>query len=133
MEQLILIAHLLIAFAIIGLILLQQGKGAEMGASFGAGASQTLFGSTGSGNVLTKATAILATAFFVTSFGLAIIAKEGANTETELAIPLPAEEQQQPAMEAQLPAVESDLPVLEDDVPAAAVSADDLPTVPDSE
>ncbi len=46
MEQLILIAHLMIALAIIGLILLQQGKGAEMGASFGAGASQTLFGAT---------------------------------------------------------------------------------------
>ncbi len=133
MEQLILIAHLLIAFAIIGLILLQQGKGAEMGASFGAGASQTLFGSTGSGNVLTKATALLATAFFLTSFGLAIIAKEGATADPELAIPLPAAEEQQPAMEAEMPAAASDLPVLEDDIPEAAVSTDDLPTVPDIE
>ncbi|MDJ0878852.1 MAG: preprotein translocase subunit SecG [Halieaceae bacterium] len=133
MEQLILIAHLLIAFAIIGLILLQQGKGAEMGASFGAGASQTLFGSTGSGNVLTRATAILATAFFLTSFGLAIIAKEGASPETELAIPLPAAEQEMPAMEATVPALESDLPVLEEDVPEAAVSADELPEVPENQ
>lgn len=133
MEQLILIAHLLIAFAIIGLILLQQGKGAEMGASFGAGASQTLFGSTGSGNVLTRATAILATAFFLTSFGLAIIAKEGASTEPELAIPLPTVEQDQPAMEAVEPVVETDLPVLEEDVPEAAVGGDDLPEVPDTE
>ena len=50
MEQIILVVHLLVALAIIGLIMLQQGKGADMGASFGAGASQTLFGSSGSGN-----------------------------------------------------------------------------------
>ncbi|HAN27743.1 MAG TPA: preprotein translocase subunit SecG, partial [Haliea salexigens] len=59
MEQIILIVHLLIALAIIGLIMLQQGKGADVGASFGAGASQTLFGSAGSSNVLTKSTAWL--------------------------------------------------------------------------
>ena len=59
MEQIIIISHLLVALAIIGLIMLQQGKGADMGASFGAGASQTLFGSDGSGNVLTRATAWL--------------------------------------------------------------------------
>ena len=53
MEQIVLIVHLILALTIIGLILLQQGKGADMGASFGAGASQTLFGSDGSGNVLT--------------------------------------------------------------------------------
>ena len=78
-EQLILVLHILIALAIVALILLQQGKGADMGASFGAGGSQTLFGPTGGGNVLTQATAILATLFFVTSFGLAIIAKQKAN------------------------------------------------------
>jgi preprotein translocase subunit SecG len=78
MEQLILIVHVLAALGIIGLILLQQGKGADMGASFGAGASQTLFGSGGGGNVLTRGTAMLATLFFATSFGLAIVAKDKA-------------------------------------------------------
>ncbi|WP_372748310.1 preprotein translocase subunit SecG [Litorivivens sp.] len=78
MEQLILIFHVLAAIAIIGLILIQQGKGADMGASFGSGASQTLFGSSGSGNALTRATAILATLFFCTSLGLAFVAKEKA-------------------------------------------------------
>ena len=126
MEQLILIAHLLIALAIIGLILLQQGKGAEMGASFGAGGSQTLFGSSGGGNVLTRATAIMVTAFFLTSFGLAIIARDKAAGDTELDIPLPVEEQVQPAME-------SDLPAVEDDVPPAVVDDRELPQVPDSE
>ena len=126
MEQLFLIAHLLIAFAIIGLILLQQGKGAEMGASFGAGASQTLFGSGGSGNVLTRATALLAAAFFLTSFGLAIVAKNKASESTDIDIPLPVVEQDQPVME-------SDLPVLEDDLPPAVVDETELPEVPESE
>ncbi len=88
MEQLILVAHLLIAFAIIGLILLQQGKGADMGASFGAGASQTLFGADGGGNVLTRTTALLATLFFATSFGLAIVAKDKAAAVNEINIPV---------------------------------------------
>ncbi len=79
-EQVILITHVLIALAIVGLILLQQGKGAEMGASFGGGGSQTLFGASGGGNVLTRATAVLATVFFMTSFGLAIIAKQKASS-----------------------------------------------------
>ena len=84
MEKAILVAHLLIAFAIIGMILLQQGKGADAGASFGAGASQTLFGSGGSWNFFSKATALLATLFFVTSFSLAIIAKQSVGVEEEL-------------------------------------------------
>jgi len=65
MENLILLVHLLTALAVIGLILLQQGKGAEMGASFGAGASQTLFGSGGSSNFFSRMTAILAYGVFL--------------------------------------------------------------------
>ena len=56
-EQITLMVHLLVAMALIALILLQRGKGADIGASFGAGASQTLFGSAGSGNALTSMTA----------------------------------------------------------------------------
>ena len=67
MESLILILHVLVAAAMIGLILLQQGKGAEMGASFGAGASQTVFGAAGSAGFLTKLTAALAAVFWRTS------------------------------------------------------------------
>ena len=90
MEQLILIVHVLAALGIIGLILLQQGKGADMGASFGAGASQTLFGSGGGGNVLTRGTAMLATLFFATSFGLAIVAKEKAGQAGAVDVLAPA-------------------------------------------
>ena len=67
MENFILVVHVLIAIAMTGFILLQQGKGAEMGASFGAGSSQTVFGSAGSAGFLTKATAVLALIFFATS------------------------------------------------------------------
>lgn len=75
-EQIVTVLHVLIAISIVGLILLQQGKGADMGASFGSGGSQTLFGAPGGGNVLTRMTSVLVTLFFVTSFGLAIIAKQ---------------------------------------------------------
>jgi preprotein translocase subunit SecG len=73
---LIIVAHVLIALAIIGLVLLQHGKGADMGSGFGGGASSSLFGATGSANFLSRATAVLATIFFITSLGLAYIAGE---------------------------------------------------------
>ena len=76
METLVLILHILVALGMIVLILLQQGKGAEAGASFGAGASNTVFGATGSANFLTKSTAILTTIFFITSLFLAYTAKQ---------------------------------------------------------
>ena len=110
MEQIILVVHLLTALAIIGLIMLQQGKGADMGASFGAGASQTLFGTDGSGSVLTKATTLLAVGFFVTSFALAIVAKEKASAVVDGDITLPIMQQEVPAMEADIPAVDEDIP-----------------------
>ena len=67
MYEVLVVVYLLVALGLIGLILIQQGKGADMGASFGAGASGTLFGSSGSGNFLTRTTAILAIAFFTLS------------------------------------------------------------------
>ena len=70
METLILVIHVLAALTIIGLVLLQHGKGADMGAAFGGGASGSLFGATGSANFLSRTTAIAAAIFFVTSLGL---------------------------------------------------------------
>ncbi len=70
METLVWIVHLLVAATLIGLVLLQHGKGADMGAGFGSGASGSLFGATGSANFLSRATAVLATVFFITSMGL---------------------------------------------------------------
>src|SRR5262245_50295137 len=66
--------HVLVALAIIGLVLLQHGKGADMGSGFGGGASGSLFGATGSANFLSRTTAVLATVFFILSLLLAYIA-----------------------------------------------------------
>jgi preprotein translocase subunit SecG len=69
-ENLVWILHLLVSAAVIGLVLLQHGKGADVGAAFGSGASGSLFGASGSANFLSRSTSILATAFFLTSMGL---------------------------------------------------------------
>jgi len=71
---LILVVHVVVAIAVIGLVLLQHGKGADVGASFGGGSSGSLFGATGSANFLSRATAVLAAIFFITSLGLAYVA-----------------------------------------------------------
>jgi len=68
------VSHVLVALAIIGLVLLQHGKGADMGSGFGGGASSSLFGATGSANFLSRITAVLATIFFLLSLALAYVA-----------------------------------------------------------
>ena len=70
----LIVAHVITALAIIGLVLLQHGKGADMGSGFGGGASSSLFGATGSANFLSRTTAVLATLFFVLSLALAYVA-----------------------------------------------------------
>ena len=71
MKELVLVIDVISAVGLIGLILLKQGKGADIGAAFGSGASQTLFGSRGSANFLTRTTAVLAAVFFLSNLGLA--------------------------------------------------------------
>ncbi|MEO8741138.1 MAG: preprotein translocase subunit SecG [Casimicrobiaceae bacterium] len=70
LESAVLAIHVLVAIALIGFVLLQHGKGADMGAAFGSGSSGSLFGAAGSANFLSRTTAILATVFFVSSLGL---------------------------------------------------------------
>jgi len=72
-QTLAVVFHVLLAASIIGLVLIQRGKGADAGAGFGAGASGTVFGARGSGSFLSRATAILATLFFLTSLGLSYL------------------------------------------------------------
>ena len=72
--NILIVTHVVVALAIIGLVLLQHGKGADMGSGFGGGASSSLFGATGSANFLSRITAILATAFFLLSLALAYVA-----------------------------------------------------------
>ncbi len=89
MDSVILAVHIVIAITLIGLILIQQGKGADAGAAFGGGggggggASSTVFGSQGSGNFLSKTTAILATVFFVTSLSLSYLSGKLSSAKTE--------------------------------------------------
>ncbi len=76
----VLLVHILAAIGVIGLVLVQHGKGADMGAAFGSGASGSLFGATGSANFLSRMTAVLATVFFITSLTLAYIASNKPKT-----------------------------------------------------
>lgn len=76
MHTFVLVVHIILAVLIIGLVLIQHGKGADAGASFGGGGAATVFGASGSGNFLTRVTAILTALFFVTSLSLAVFAKK---------------------------------------------------------
>lgn len=122
LESVIIVVHLLVAAAVVGLVLLQQGKGADAGASFGAGASATVFGSQGSATFMSRFTGILAAVFFITSLGLAYFAKEKADMISRAGLPDPAvlEVQQKPAVE--------DVPVLEEQKATAPEA--DVPDVP---
>ena len=124
LETGVVVFHLLGAVGVVALVLLQQGKGADAGASFGSGASATVFGSQGSSTFLSRVTAILATAFFITSLGLAFFAKEKADALSQVGLPDPAVLEVQQAA----PAVE-DVPVLEEQKPA--VEAADVPQAPE--
>lgn len=126
--EILVIVYLIVAVMLIGFVLIQQGKGAGMGASFGSGGSNTVFGSTGSGNFLTRTTAILATLFFVISL---ILGNQTADKEKAVDdwqnLEVPVVEQ----------AVDSDVPVTEQvmqeantdsDVPATETpKEDDVP------
>ncbi|WP_081673763.1 preprotein translocase subunit SecG [Pseudomonas cremoricolorata] len=90
LETVVVVFHLLAALALVALVLMQQGKGAEAGASFGAGASNTVFGSQGSATFLSKFTAILAATFFLTALGLGYFAKEQAHQLSQAGLPDPA-------------------------------------------
>ena len=126
MESIILIVHILLALGIIGFVMIQQGKGADAGASFGGGASQTVFGSSGSGNFLSRSTAILATAFFVTSLALGVYARQKAESVSDLGIP----------SEEVIEKLEQDAPVVEEYAPSSDATeldaSDEQPVVEDT-
>ena len=125
MQTLIIIIHVIAAISIVGLVLLQQGKGADAGASFGAGASQTVFGSSGSGNFLVRATTVSAVIFFVTSLTLAIFAKNQAGRGSSTGLPIVNQE-----ILEETTAAQADIPTLIEEEPTASQS--DLPTLPDN-
>ncbi len=135
-QKIVLIVHTFIALGIIALVLLQRGKGADAGAAFGAGASGTVFGSRGSGSFFSRATAVLATAFFASSLTLAYLSSQrttgpdsllegatpigeradAADESEDLSLPdIPAQEPE--ANSGELPSLEDELPTLDDGTP----------------
>jgi preprotein translocase subunit SecG len=116
MYQVIFVVHVMAALGLIALVLLQQGKGADMGAAFGSGASSTVFGASGSGSFMTRGTAVLATTFFLTSLTLAYFSGQGVSRKsvTEI-IPISATIAPQDEMVSP-----SDMPAIPVPVPAAS-------------
>jgi preprotein translocase subunit SecG len=101
MESLVLVIHVLAAIAIIGLVLLQHGKGADAGAAFGSGASGSVFGATGSANFLSRMTAVAAVIFFLTSLGLTWFSGSRTETKGVMATQPPAKDEK--SLPAQIP------------------------------
>ena len=124
-----IVLHVVLALAIIGLVLLQHGKGADMGSGFGGGASASLFGATGSANFLSRTTAALATVFFVLSLALAYFASNRPKSESGILDAVKTEKpasdvpqpqlQQKPGAETTKPAAETAKPAAEMAKPAA--------------
>ncbi|HHJ15272.1 MAG TPA: preprotein translocase subunit SecG [Gammaproteobacteria bacterium] len=122
-ETILLVVHLLVAIGVIGLVLIQHGKGADAGAAFGAGAaggaSGSVFGAKGSSNFLSRTTGVLATIFFVTSLSLAYTSKSTTNQSDSLLDRVQGSSPVEQAVET------ADTPVLPSDV-----STDDAPKNP---
>jgi len=122
--QVLLVSYLVVAILLIGFVLIQQGKGADMGASFGSGGSNTIFGSSGSGNFMTRTTAVLATCFFVISLLIGSITAGTSEAVDEFEnIDVPPVEQSAPVVSDSL------IPASEGSDPEAATEANDN-TVP---
>ena len=129
MQTVVLVAHTFIAIMIIVLVLLQRGKGADAGAAFGAGASGTVFGARGSSNFFSRATAILATAFFASSLALAYLSSQDTERPASLIEGAPAVEpspDEEPAGQPAQPT--NELPPLDEDQ-AAGGDETELPAL----
>lgn len=130
MQALALVVHVALALGVIGLVLIQHGKGADAGAAFGSGASSTVFGARGSASFLTKVTTGLAAAFFGTSlllFYLAAHRDGGISSVTDNIPTVVREEAAEPASESDMPAVQGGSGSTESDTPAATTEESDLP------
>ena len=111
LQTIVLVAHVGIALLIIGLVLLQRGKGADAGTGFGAGASGTVFGARGSATFFSRMTGVLATLFFVTSLALAYLATQQVAPRSLLES-APAQQSAAPPPAAETPPAANDLPAL---------------------
>ena len=103
MSIFLIVIHVIVCIALIMIVLLQTGKGADMGAAFGGGSSQTLFGSTGASTFLSKATTAAAIIFMVTSLGLAYLSGHRTGESVVTGTPVPVESQTAPGTAAPAP------------------------------
>lgn len=113
METIVWVVHVIAALSVIGLVLLQHGKGADMGAAFGSGASGSLFGVSGSANLLSRATAGMVAVFFITSLTLAYLASHGGKHASVLKLQqttAPAAKQSADSVKPVEPAKSKDVP-----------------------
>ena len=110
MYGILLAFHIIIAVLLIGFILIQQGKGAQAGAAFGSGASQTVFGSQGSSGFLSRATVFLAAIFFILSLVLAFVVNKAIRSEAAADMPIAPVTETQPVSTPRAPDVPSDIP-----------------------
>ncbi len=138
MQTILVVVHLFLAIGLIGLILIQHGKGADMGAAFGSGASGTVFGAKGSASFLTRLTAGLATLFFVTSMVMAYFAsqRDDGNVVLDVQQPPAVESVEQPQTDVQIPPAGSDenaVPAATGDEPAVPAVAGEAAGVPAAE
>ncbi len=116
--QVIIVIHILLGIGIIGLVLMQQGKGADAGAAFGSGASGSVFGAQGSASFLSRTTAIFATLFFITSLGLAMLSGYQGK-KSDIILDTPAAEE-----------VKSDVPLSQSKPSSDEVPVSKLPEAP---
>lgn len=117
--NIILAAFVLVSVALVALILIQQGKGADAGAAFGSGASGTVFGSRGSASFLTRTTGILATLFFLLSLSLAYLSNQQVKPTSVLEQVQQQETSSEGMPASDIPAVEKETPAPTSDVPAS--------------
>lgn len=120
MQQIILIFHVLVSISLIALVLIQHGKGADVGAAFGSGASNTMFGSAGSTPFLVKVTGLLAAIFFITSLGLTYLVSSHVKS-TLMVTPVPITAPSVPPV---------DIPANQSTLPANAPPAESVPVTP---
>jgi preprotein translocase subunit SecG len=126
MDVLIMVVHVISALGIIGLVLLQHGKGADMGAAFGSGSSGSVFGSAGSANFMSRTTAILAVIFFASSIGLTVVGSKKSVDKGLMTKEMPT----QPADPAQSQSLPAQIPASPLTAPAPVVPVPGLPGSP---
>ena len=120
MYQVIIIGHVLVGLSVIGLVLMQHGKGADAGAAFGSGSSGTVFGAQGSASFLSRTTAVLAAIFFSTSLGLAVLSGKTGNDADIMDVPVVE------VLETELPMVDGEQVIMDEPL---IIEADDVPEV----